>query len=330
VCRLELGHGGRAIECLQKAVGLAPDFEDALYHLGMAYLRRGWTRKALSAFQRVLQLDPHRLQYQEAVRLLSGSPPDTLSPRTARYVAKAEASLDAGQPTRALDLFSRALEIEPEAPVLLATAALLASACGRSRAAVKYAHVLLRDEAETSPYYAAAVVALLESLRQAGRRLTARRFARHLYEQERTDTLGHGLAAYELALIESELGGDLEAARNLAREALEIAPKELRQYPLAALGSIALKLGRYGEATQYLERAAQSGFEPPQLRQLALAHLGSDHAAAAEAAHRRDVEATDPGIDNELLTHLRRLGGLTAHLSRNQRAARGTRRQTES
>ena len=93
----------------------------------------------------------------------------------------------------------------------------------------------------------------------------------------------HGLAAYELALIESEIGHELEAARDLAREALEIAPKELRHYPLAALGSIALKLGRYREAMQYLEQAAQSGFEPPQLRQLALAHLGADHASLTDA-----------------------------------------------
>ena len=48
-----------------------PGFEDALYHLGIASLRRGWTRKALDAFRQVLRLDPHRLQYQESVRLLS-------------------------------------------------------------------------------------------------------------------------------------------------------------------------------------------------------------------------------------------------------------------
>jgi tetratricopeptide (TPR) repeat protein len=331
ICRLALGRGGRAIDALERAVGLAPDFEDALYHLGVAYLQRGWTKKSLSAFQRTLRLDPQRLQYQETVRLLSGSLPDTLSPRASLLVGRAEAALDGGDPGAALDLFGEALDLEPSAPLLLATAALLASATGRTRDAVGYAHTLLRDRrSENSPSTAAAVVALLESLRQNGKPLTARRFARRIYEDESIGELVHGLAAYELALIETEIGGELETARNLAREALEIAPKELRHYPLAALGSITLKLGRYREAMQYLEQAAQSGYEEPRLRQLAAAIRDPGHAPQADATRRGGREAADPGIDHELLGHVRRLGGLSAHLTRNHRAARtAARRQTE-
>lgn len=330
ICRLELDHGGRAIDALERAVELAPDFDDALYHLGIAYLRRGWTKKALSAFERTLRLDPQRLQYQATVRLLTGSPPDSLSPRAAGLVRRAEAALDGSDHDRALDLFNEALEIEPGAPLLLATAALLASASGRTREAVNHAHALLQDAKEDSPFTAAAVVALLESLRQSGKPHTARRFARRLYHDESAGQLAHGLAAYELALIELEIGHELETARDLAREALETAPKELRQYPLAALGAIALKLGRYREAMQYLEQAAQSGFEPPQLRQLALAHHGPDYAPLTDTVRSSNHEAANPGIDHELLGHVRRLGGLSAHLTRNHRSARSvSRRQTE-
>ncbi len=330
VCRLELGHGSRAIAALERAVELAPDFEDALYHLGIAYLRRGWHKKALAAFERTLRLDPQRLQYQATVRLLTGSPPDSLSPRAAGLVRRAEAALDSSDHDRALDLFNEALAIEPGAPLLLATAALLASASGRTREAVNHAHALLRDPREDSPFTAAAVVALLESLRQAGKPHTARRLARRLYHDEGAGQLAHGLAAYELALIESEIGHELDAARDLAREALEIAPKELRQYPLAALGSIALKLGRYREAMQYLEQAAQSGFEPPQLRQLALARNGPDLASLAETVRLGQREPAEPGIDHELLGHVRKLGGLSAHLKPNHRPGRSaSRRQTE-
>ncbi len=331
ICRLALGRGGRAIDALERAVGLAPDFEDALYHLGIAYLQRGWTRKSLSAFQRTLRLDPQRLQYQETVRLLSGSPPDTLTPRASVLVARAEDALDGGDPGGALDLFGEALDLEPGAPLLLATAALLASATGRTRQAVGHAHTLLRHRrSENSPSTAAAVVALLESLRQAGKPLTARRFARKIYEDDGIGELVHGLAAYELAVIELELGGELETARNLAREALEIAPKELRHYPLTALASITLKLGRYREAMQYLEQAARSGYEQPHLRRLALANQDPGRAAAADAVRRGGREVADPGIDNELLGHVRRLGGLSAHLRRNHRAPRtAARRQTE-
>jgi tetratricopeptide (TPR) repeat protein len=245
-------------------------------------------------------------------------------------VKRAEAALDENDPGAALDLFNTALEGEPEAPLLLATAALLASALGRYRAAVAHAHALLRGHTEDSPFTAAAVVALLEALRQSGRLRSARRFARRLYDDENAGELANGLAAYELALIETELGSDLETARELAREALETAPKELRQFPLGALGSIALKLGRYREAMQYLEQAAQSGFEPPNLRQLALTHHDSDHTPPPDtvrASGRRPVES---GIDHEMLGYVRRLGGLSAHLARNQRSARRqSRRHTE-
>ena len=330
ICRLELGHGGRAISALERAVELAPDFEDAHYHLGIAYLRRGWTKKALAAFQQTLRLDPQRLQYQATVRLLSGSPPDTLSPRATHFVKRAEAALDASDPGSALDLFNAALEIEPEAPLLLATAALLASASGRARQAVAHAHTLLRGPGDDSPFTAAAVVALLEGLRQSGRPHSARRFAQRLYDDEGVGELANGLAAYELALIETDLGGDLEAARDLAREALEIAPKELRQYPLAALGSIALKLGRYREAMRYFEQAAQSGFEPPKLRQLALAHQDPEHAPQGDTISSSGRRSADPGIDHELLGYVRKLGGLSAHLARHQKSTRANpRRHTE-
>ena len=324
ICRLELGQSGRAINALRRAVEIEPGFEDALYHLGVAYLRRGWTQKAMDVFQQVLRMDPQRLRYQETVRLLSGSPPSDLPPATARLVTEAEAALENGQPGLGLDLFAGALRTTPGQPELQATAALLASALGRTRDAVAYAHAILRDRPEGSPYLAAAVVALLESLRHAGRPLAARRLARRIYRDSDGDALARGMAAYELALVELEVGGDLAAARDLAREALEITPRELRHYPLAALGTIALKRGRYREAKQYLEQASGNGSEPPLMRQLALARLGSGDAEGADEALRVAGKGPLGGIDQELLDHVRRLGGLIGDLrpARNHRAGK--------
>ena len=318
--RLELGHSGRAVDALRRAVELAPDFEDALYHLGIAYLRRGWSKKALDAFRRVLRLDPQRLQYQESVRLLTGEPPGDIPPDSARLVRRAEIDLEEGRSEDALDLFSKAVDSAPGLPVLRATAALLASALGRAREAIRHAHTILRERPDGSPYQAAAVVALLESLRHAGRQAAARRIASRLRNEDGLDELARSMATYELALVESERGSDLAAARDLAREALEGAPRELRHYPLAALGSIALKRGRYSEAMQHLEQASRAGGGgPPLLRQLALARLGTGDPEGAEEALREADGGPEGGIDHELLNHVRRLGDLIDELSRNHR-----------
>jgi tetratricopeptide (TPR) repeat protein len=172
---------------------------------------------------------------------------------------------------------------------------------------------------------AAAVVALMESLRQEGRPRAARRIARSLYRNG-GDQLARGMVAYELALVESELGEDLDGARDLAREALEITPKELRHYPLAALGAIALKRGRYREAMQYLEQAASVGPVPALLRQLAVARLGTgDSDGAAEALEAADQQGKG-GLDEELLGHVRRLGSLLEDLKSRPGPSRTQRR----
>lgn len=329
---LELGHSGRAVNALRRATEIAPDFEDALYQLGIAYLRRGWNNKALDAFQRVLRLDPQRLQYQDSVRLLSGSPPDDLPKESARLSLLAETALEDGRPDQALDLFTDALESAPGQPELQATAALLASALGRVREAVSHAHSILRQRPQGSPYLGAAVVALLESLRHAGRLRAARRIAMRLRREDGLDELAVVMATYELALVESEIGEDLDTARDLAREALDSAPRELRHYPLAVLGSIALKRGRYREAMQYLEQASRlGGEEPPILRALALARLGTGDASGAEDALREaNGDPPEGGIDEELLDHVRRLGGLIGDLTRNHRPTRNNRTERRS
>ena len=324
VSHLKMGHTGRAIGSFRRAVELEPDFEDALYQLGVAYLRRGWNRLAVDTFEQVLQLDPQRLEYQETVRLLNLSPPENLPPEVAGIVRRAEEALERGRPQSAYELFARALAAGPDQWKLQATTALLASALGHARSAIAIAHRLLRANPEGSPFLAAAVVAVLEALRRARRPRAARRIARSIYENG-TDRLARGMAAYELALVESELDGDLGGARELAREALEITPKELRHYPLAALGAIALKRRRFREATKYLEQAAEASSAPPLLRQLAVARLGTGDTEGAEEALREAQGHRGVGIDEELLGHVRRLGRLVEDLTTSARP--GSRRQ---
>lgn len=326
ICHLNLGHPGRAVVALRRAVEMAPNFEDAIYHLGLAYLRRGWSRLALDTFRQVLDLDPQRLQYQETVRLLSLERPSDLPGEAERLVEEAETALERGRPETALERLEQAADVAPHDTALHATAALLASSLGRPRQAIRHAHAVLDAPPESSPYTAAAIVALLEALRHAGRRLAARRLAARLYASG-PDDLSRGLAAYELALVEAELGTDLEAARKLAMESLTITPRELQHYPLGALGEIALKRGRFQEAIQYLEQAAETAPRPILFRQLAVARLATGDASGAESALAAADDHPAGELDEELLVHVHRvgsmLGGLTRRRPNNPNHSRG-------
>ena len=310
-CRLALGESGRAIRALKRAIELDPTFEEAINHLGAAYLRRGWKKLALQTFQRLERLDPQKLRYREMVRLLRDRTPSGLPRGVARLLERADQALAVGQNETALDLYEAAGREAPGEPALFATAALLASTLGRTRQAVAFARRVFDRETPGTPFAAAATTALLESLRAAGRPRATRRVAAAIYRGG-TDDFSRGIAAYELALVESELDGDLGRARAFAREALEITPKELRSYPLAALAAIALQRGRLAEAHNYLARATE-------LRE------SSD---AADPAVITSPEGEDPqtpstetetavtGIDHELLTHVHRLSSLARGLSR--------------
>ncbi len=311
-CHLQIGESGKAITALKRAVEIDPTFEEAIDHLGAAYLRRGWTRLALETFRRLEQLDPQRLRYRETVRLLTDQTPRGLSSGATRLLERADLALADGENEIALDLYEAAGREAPGEPALVATAALLASTLGRTRRAVALSRRVLDDQPTGSPFAAAATTALLESLRAAGRPRATRRVADAIY-RDGVDDFSRGIAAYELALVESELDGDLGRARALAREALETTPRELRSYPLAALAAIALRRGRLTEAHSYLERATE-------LREtVGLRPVGNLFAAALDVAGHAPT-TTEPifetGIDHELLTHVRRLSNLARDLAR--------------
>jgi len=310
-CRLQLGQSGRAITALKRAVELDPSFEEAMDHLGSAYLNRGWTRRALETFRRLERIDPQRLRYRGTVRLLTNQPPTRLTQGAALLLDQIEGAIESGRNEAALDL-CEVSDLETSGnPALHATAALLASILGRTRQAVAHARLVLANEAGT-PFEAAATAALLESLRAAGRPRAMRRVADSIYRNG-DDDFCRGIAAYELALVESELDGDLGHARALAREALEITPRELRSYPLAALAAIALRRGRIEEAHTYLERATEQSevFSLATRGSLATINTMPDGTPPLS-----DTSEPVAGIDHEMLTHIRRLSTLALKLAR--------------
>src|SRR5262249_22793050 len=66
----EKGELTRAIQAFEEAQKVQPDSEEAVFQLGLCYLEKNWTKRALECFQQALEKNPRKLEYQEAVRLL--------------------------------------------------------------------------------------------------------------------------------------------------------------------------------------------------------------------------------------------------------------------
>ena len=309
VVELEAGRAGAAVEALERAAALEDEFEEAIYYLGLAYLERGWHRKALESFRRVLAIDPQRLQYQEAVRLLEAGLPPTaeLPPRADALVSEASRAIAAGDTARAIRKLEGALRLV-EHPSLLSALALLATATGRHRLAVSAAHRLLRQQPQGASALAA-WTALLETLR------ATRRFRRVEHWGGRLlgaagEPVERAIAAYELSLAEFERGGDSSKALELAHTALELMPRELRQYPLSALGRIHLAREEYTDAVDYLEQAAALSQAPGILTQLGLALLGTGDGERAKEMLHRGRRGSGEDLKTDVVTHLLRVGWL--------------------
>lgn len=310
---LRLGRPAKAIKLLERAVELAPDLEEAIYTLGLAYLERGYTRKALSCFRQVLELDPQRLRYQEAVRLLvGGKPPVKLPPEVSRALDQAASASERGELTAAWEALSQACSAHPH-PSLQAAAALVASALGRGREAVRWARQVLKQDIGGPPRIAA-WTALLETLRGKGRYGVLQKLARNLLSAGES-SLERGLAAYELALALVEQGRDMQQAEELAHQALVLFPSELQPYAQAAVGRVYLAQERYQDALDYLQPAASAAPSPQILTQLGLALLGvGEKQQARQVLQRARVEG-GADLKTDVLDHLVRVAWLSTRRS---------------
>jgi tetratricopeptide (TPR) repeat protein len=307
---LRLGRPGTAVKLLERAVALEPEMEEAIYTLGLAYLERGFARKALQCFRRVLELDPQRLRYQEAVRfLLAGGRKETLPEGVSRALAAAAAAAERGEAEHAWETLRAAAEAEAH-PSLLAAAALVASASGKAREAVSLAHRVLKAGASGTARVAA-WTALFETLRATGRSRALVALASKLRQQGQSE-LERGLACYELALTLAEEGRELAVAEELAHEALALFPSELRPYAQAAVGRVYLAQERYQDALDYLEPAAAAAPSPQILTQLGLGLLGVGEKQEAAQVLRRARAEGGADLQADVLDHLLEVAWLAA------------------
>jgi tetratricopeptide (TPR) repeat protein len=300
----EMGRLAPAIRRLREAVRLDPTLEEAHHLLGLAYLDRRWNRKALAAFREARRLNPKRLRYQDLVRYLSsqtGSPLPTVEGQAGEHLGRAEEALAAGRARQALEEYRRALGHAPDHPTLLISCALLALQLGRAGEVESMARKVLSLE-PGEMLRATAGAALIESLRGQGRLREGNLLGRRLLEDSATP-FGQTLACYEMACNLAEMDEDLDHALDYAKRALELAPEEIKAFPLAALGWVHYKRREYGRAVGFLDRAAELAPSASTYTHLGMALLaaGDEERARSTLERARGLEEEDRGLGRTML-----------------------------
>lgn len=282
----EMGDLAAAIRHFRTVLEADPSHEDALYHLGLCYLERNWGRRAADCFERALALNPTRIEYQQASRLIasSGESAHPLGREAAGLYREAEKRAAAGALGEACSLIRRARQADPENPVLAVSHALLASSLGRTGEAISASREALRRR-PPELVSVAAYVALLESLRAEGRHAEAVRTADEMLRAW-PSAFSEAVAHYERSMAIADSGDDgwLSEAQRSAAASLRVAPREFRGFALEALGWIAYRNRDFVAAVSHLERAVAAS-----PTRSALAHFGTALLAAGERLKAREV-----------------------------------------
>jgi tetratricopeptide (TPR) repeat protein len=316
----EKGQLDRSIRSFQEAIKLDPDFEEAIYHLGLCYLDRNWNRKAIQCFQEALELNPNKMEYQQAVKIYEGvSGHVPVEGPAAAELSEAEALATNGNYVDALDHYRRATQEDPENVNILMPYALLCSHLDLNSEAIAVARRILKHK-PTEVVAAAAYTTLVEALRAEGNFKEANRALEemlHDYSSNYTKSIAYYEKAYNLAEMEESLDEALESAQL----ALRYSPKELRQFPLAALGWVYFKRRDYTNAVDFLTKSADLGATSTNLMHLGMALLESGEKDRARVVFRKakSFKAKGAGLEEKILEQVRSTTKLIDRLHQRRR-----------
>ncbi len=291
-CLYEMGKLGPAIRNLELVVRHDPAYEEAHYLLGMAYLDRKWHRKALDAFRQAERLNPRKMRYQDLVRYLSGQergPLPEVGEEASRWLERAERHLSGENPARAISCYQRAIGLDPDNPMLLTSFAMACLELNRSRESEAMARRVI-DLQPGDMLTATACATLIEALRSEGRFREGNRVGRDLLERSES-SFSKTIAYYEIAYNLAEMGESLDQALDYAKRAVELAPEELKQFPLAAVGWVHYKRREFDQAVEFLARSSELGPSETNLTKLGMALLaaGDDERARGIFARAREI-----------------------------------------
>lgn len=304
----EKGQLERAIRSFQSAIKLDPDYEEAIYYLGLCYLDRNWNRKAVQCFQEALELNPNKMEYQHAVHIFE----DTESARHAPIAGpgaeefvKAEGLASQGNYGEALDHYRRAAQSDPRNPSILIPYALLCSHLDMNNEAIAVARRVLKEK-PPEMVAAAAYTTLIEALRAEGNYKEGNRLLEEMLAHSKSN-YAKSIAYYEKAYNLAEMGENLDEALESAQLALKYSPKELKQFPLAALGWVYFKRRDFQTAVDFLAKSADVGPTATNLVHLGMALLEAGEKDRARAVFRRakSFKATGTGLEEKILEQVR-------------------------
>ena len=318
----EKGQLERAIRSFQSALKLDPDYEEAIYHLGLCYLDRNWNRKAIDCFQEALELNPNKMEYQQAVKIyegISGHVP--LEGPAATEFGEAESLVNQGNYNEALDHYRRASQEDPENVNILMPYALLCSHLDMNNEAITIARRILKQK-PTEVVAAAAYTTLVEALRAEGNFKDANRALEEML-RDYNSNYAKSIAYYDKAYNLAEMEENLDEALESAQLALRYSPKELPQFPLAALGWVYFKRRDFKAAVDFLTKSADIGATSTNLMHLGMALLESGDKDRARAVFRKakTFKAKGAGLEEKILEQVRSTTKLIDRL--HQRRRRG-------
>jgi tetratricopeptide (TPR) repeat protein len=302
----EKGQLERAIRAFQAALKLDPDYEEAIYHLGLSYLDRNWNRKAIECFQEALELNPNKMEYQQAVSIyegISGHVP--LEGPAAQEFSEAEALVNQGNYNEALDHYRRATQEDPSNVNVLMPYALLCSHLDMNGEAIAVARRILKSR-PSEVVAAAAYTTLVEALRAEGNYKDANSALEEML-RDYTSNYAKSIAYYEKAYNLAEMEENLDEALESAQLALRFSPKELKQFPLAALGWVYFKKRDFKAAVDFLSKSADLGPTATNLMHLGMALLESGQKERARQVFRKakSFKIKGAGLEEKILEQVR-------------------------
>jgi tetratricopeptide (TPR) repeat protein len=296
----------RAIKSFQSALKLDPEYEEAIYHLGLCYLDRNWNRKAIDCFKEALELNPNKIEYQQAVKIYEGiSGHIPLEGPAADEFKSAEVLATNGNYIEALDHYRRASAVDPDNISILMPYALLCSHLEMNTEAIAAARRVLRQR-PTDVVAAAAYTTLVEALRAEGNFKDANRALEEML-RDYTSNYAKSIAYYEKAYNLAEMEENLDEALESAQLSLRFSPKELKQFPLAALGWVYFKRREFDNAVDFLTKSADLGPTATNLMHLGMALLESGQKERARQMFRKakSFKAKGAGLEEKILEQIR-------------------------